>query len=657
MKHYLLIALLLTLALGRAAAQGPGRLPGTPDSVAALLRQHALPDTVRVYALAQLSSLRRQTDLGEARQLGEQGLALARRQHYLSGELKCLISLAVTASNARQYARAEQLGQQALHLSDNAPARLLPLRASALRTLAEISTGQGHHFARAGRYYRQALAITQALRPAKPHLLNDIVVSLASLYVNRFQFGETTDSVRRLATRYARQGLQGAQALHDSYNVGAGLTSLSIIARTTHQYDSAVYFLQQAIGVYQRSDDLGSAAFAWQEVAFVRQQQGRHAEAVQAALRTVELAKQVQDLRTEGGGYEILCDAYAGQSKYRQAYEAATKLLTLSDSLNTLANNQQLNNLQVRFDTERKETRIQQLTQQQQQQHQRLWTLAAVLALVLAALAAVAVLALRLRRSRALLATQYAELTQTRAAQDRLYALVAHDLRSPVVAFTGLADLLHRYVQRQDTTRLAGLGGRIRQAAQHLSELLDNLLNWALSQRGELVPTPRPLRVTELLAEITALYQNTADAADIALSCEAPTDLLVLADPDMTRTILRNLTGNALQATPAGGRVTLHATRSPAGSGQLQITDTGEGLDPETLAQLAAPATHLHVAQQGQGAGLGLLLSRNFAEAQGGQLTLANVPNDAGTVATLTLPLAPAGSLVAAANPTTRQPA
>jgi signal transduction histidine kinase len=65
------------------------------------------------------------------------------------------------------------------------------------------------------------------------------------------------------------------------------------------------------------------------------------------------------------------------------------------------------------------------------------------------------------------------------------------------------------------------------------------------------------------LTEIVQLYQNVATAANVQLTTNAPPDLLLTAAPDMTRTILRNLTGNALKATPSGGRVVLRALPTP----------------------------------------------------------------------------------------------
>ena len=110
--------------------------------------------------------------------------------------------------------------------------------------------------------------------------------------------------------------------------------------------------------------------------------------------------------------------------------------------------------MQVRFETERKESRIRALTQQAQlrqaqaaRRQQQLWALAAVLATVLLGAGVGAILYVRLRRSRAALAT----MTESK---DRLYALVAHDLRGPMHALAGLSGMIATYVRRGDLKTL-----------------------------------------------------------------------------------------------------------------------------------------------------------------------------------------------------------
>lgn len=229
---------------------------------------------------------------------------------------------------------------------------------------------------------------------------------------------------------------------------------------------------------------------------------------------------------------------------------------------------------------------------------------------------------LRLRRNEHRLAHQNEALATVRAAQDQLYALVAHDLRSPVVAFMGLAYLLNYYVQRQDTAQLAGLAGRVHQAAQSLSHLLDNLLSWVLTQRAALVPRPETLGAAELLTDVTTLYQNAATAAYVTLTADAPPGLTRRADGNMTRTILRNLVSNTLKATPAGGRVVIRALLTNTPSVLFRISDTGPGLDATVRAQLSAPPPALPLPLPAAPGGLGLLVNRAFAAVQGGQLLL-----------------------------------
>jgi signal transduction histidine kinase len=116
----------------------------------------------------------------------------------------------------------------------------------------------------------------------------------------------------------------------------------------------------------------------------------------------------------------------------------------------------------------------------------------------------------------------------------------------------------------------------------------------------------------------------------------------VLADRNMTSTILRNLLSNALQATPPGGQIVLAATAATAGYLSLEVRDTGAGMataqlrHAQGLAAAGAPAP----GRRGP-TGLGLRLSRAFAQAQHGRLGLSSQPGQ-GTTAALSLPVAPA---------------
>ncbi|MDO7848577.1 HAMP domain-containing sensor histidine kinase [Hymenobacter sp. M29] len=589
-------------------------------------------------------------DDATALRLARQALALARRHGFERGELMVLSDLSRVSSSLQDLPQAERWAQELQRRAWATSPALQSFRIVALQTLATVAVAQQNE-PRALVYLRQALALLPKVDPQGRFPLLSLLTyyGLSEIYTSRVtNLPHPADSLTRLARLYAGNfAAQARQCGHKDMLANAYLS----LGRLSHQTDSAAYYLSRAVGLYRAMSHLGKESYAyavWADMALLNRQ---YLLAETKARQALALTHSAPDPIQESEVRDILAEALVATGRGAEAYRQAKRAHQLHDSATQLNNNAQLQALQVQFDTQQKDGRIQALTQQQaaqrsraRAQQQQLWFLGIALTIVAVGAAAVSVLALRLRRSRAQLAmqhhqlaAQHEELTHTRATQDRLYALVAHDLRSPVVAFAGLADLLHSYVQQQDTEALTNLGGYIRQAARNLSELLDNLLNWALSQRGELLPVLQPVRVQELLAETAAMYQHSAAEARIRLAIEAPVELGILADPNMTRTILRNLVSNALKATPKDGKVTLRARRE-TNRIHLQVTDTGGKLSPEMLSQLEMDAARLRVADLTHSVGLGLLLSRAFARAQGGTLRLANDATGLGVCAQLDLP-------------------
>lgn len=658
-------ALLLTASVGLAqpsaapietarSAVTPLHLPTSSfrtratDSLRAVLRTAVLPDSQRVLTLFSLEQEYYMNDEPTALRVGQLGLAMARWQGFKRGELMMLSALSRVAVNLNDLPQAERWTQELQRRVEQAPPTLRRFRIVALQNLATVAMAQGDE-AKAMRALRQAeqqLSLV-ANRPDSDFPLN-VYYGLSELYASRVAAQHSpADTLLRRARYYTRRFLAEARKLQRPDMEANAFTYQGLIHAATRP-DSAIGYWQQAVQLHRQLGERTREAEARQQWAELALRLGQFPVALTQARQAAALAQAVQAAGIEVPARDILAQALAALGRSNEAYHQARLARRLHDSVTQLHNQELLQTLQVRYETQQKESRIKALTQQQElqqararQQQQRVWWLAGSLVAAAVTMALVGRLALRLRRSRAQLAVQNAELVRTRATQDQLYALVAHDLRSPVVAFSGLADLLNYYVQTANYARLEGLGGRIRQATQHLSELLDNLLNWALSQRGELTLTPQSLAVTELLASTAALYDAAASAAGVQVRCHDAPALHVRADADMTRTILRNVVGNAVAVSPTGSAVHLMAELESAGVVRIVVHDAGPGLSPEQVAHLnQASDVPLRVAETGRrGAGLGLRLSRRFAEVQGGTLVLANAAQG-GTEVILRLPAA-----------------
>lgn len=656
----LLIALCLAQPTGPALAQAPPPNP-VADSLTRVLP--TLPqDTSRVRVLAQLCQLLR-FDAVRSKQYAEEGLRLTKRLQLPQRSLSFLTTLAGVASLSEDLVTATRFYQHILRLTDNAPdSKSRRARGNALRGLANVVATQGDYPA-ASLAFRQSLALELADGPAGSRGATIAYSGLLNLYSNWLK--RTTppaDSLVRRARFFANQVIRRAPALVAAGDVGTGSwllasswQSLADIAQAANQPDSARYYLQKSIGLFGQIGSLANVVALRQQLASLEVDQRRYAIAVPIARQAIREADSLALPQLQHSATVALAAAQAGLNDGQTAYRTLQQANVLLDTLQSTARREGLQRLQVSFDTERKESRIRDLTQKEklqeaaaERQRQRLWTLGIVLALVAAGLSITAVLALRLRRSRALLATQNEQLARARVAQDRLYSLVAHDLRGPLTAFSGLTDMMRFYREQEDFAALDSLTDAVGQTTEQLTGLLDNLLHWAASQNDELPYQPQALAAPVLLAEVSALYGSAARARQVSLVHTAPANATLHADRNMTRTVLRNLVHNALKVSPAGSTITLGATtvrdpRSGVPAIRLTVTDTGPGLSPERLRTLLADdaggATAPRNPDATAGTGLGLPLVRKLAQRQGGSFELLSEPGK-GTTAVVTMPVA-----------------
>ncbi|WP_210116328.1 tetratricopeptide repeat-containing sensor histidine kinase [Hymenobacter fodinae] len=600
-----------------------------------LLRQVATQpaDTGRVRLLASLCYVLHDSAPTKAIPYGEQAVRLARRLHDDRGLLRSLLVLSSSYANISDGPHALQLQRQAL---------VLARRLHDTNGIVRSYTGMGgvHHergdTATALLNYHRALDL--AYRPGV-QVSTQIMLfgNLGNLY---FYLQKHQDGLL-----FTRRALQLARHTHDVAGESLYLAELGSYYLQLNQLGTAEGLLRQALTLVQPLHQPRFEASHLQQLATVLYRQGNLHEAEELTLQAIGLARPIKYYEQVLEAYSLLTDIYTKRKEYQQALTWQQRFRTLNDSINNLSRLQALTALQARYETAEKENQIRFLTERSymaQHRNRELWT---VVALLLLALGGMGIMYGQLRRSRAALAENNAtlqeatlELRQLAASKDRLYSIVAHDLRGPVTSFAGVTELIDFYLQRGDEEGLRRLPDIVRQAAQNLNSLLDNLLNWAVSQTGELAFQPERLPVLDLLTELAGLYSTSAEAKQITIQVDCAPTLAIWADPHMTRTILRNLISNALKFTPTGGTIYLKAEALPKGLVQLSITDTGLGMPPNQVAALLDPAS-LVMPTHGprSGTGLGLLLCRAFTQRQGGTLQIESTEQQ-GTTISVTLP-------------------
>ena len=226
-------------------------------------------------------------------------------------------------------------------------------------------------------------------------------------------------------------------------------------------------------------------------------------------------------------------------------------------------------------------------------------------------------------------------LAQTEARRVRLLGEVAHELRTPLTVIDGYVEGMIDGVLPTSTDNL----GQIGEETRRLRRLSEDLSALSRAEEGRLGLERRPCDLGGIARAAAERLRPQAEDAGIGLDVAPAGDPLpVEADPDRIAQVVTNLVGNALRATPAGGRITVGAWRD-RGFALVTVSDTGVGLAPDDLERVFERFYRVGSRAGESGSGIGLTISRGIARAHGGDVTAASAGLGQGARFTLALPL------------------
>ncbi len=234
------------------------------------------------------------------------------------------------------------------------------------------------------------------------------------------------------------------------------------------------------------------------------------------------------------------------------------------------------------------------------------------------------------------------ELQYLNASKDKFFSIIAHDLKNPFVSLLGFSEiLLEDYRDLTDEERNEYIQS-IFEVSKSSNQLLENLLQWSRAQTGRIEYRPVEVNLFKISDECISLLKSTARKKGVRLTCDIDDSIMVYADRDMLLTIIRNLVTNAIKFTSDGDNVCLSTKTLSNDILEVHISDTGLGMDEETIQKLFRIDVH-HTTKGTSdevGTGLGLILCKEFVEKNGGEIHVESKPGE-GSSFIFTLPLHP----------------
>jgi two-component system sensor histidine kinase/response regulator len=217
------------------------------------------------------------------------------------------------------------------------------------------------------------------------------------------------------------------------------------------------------------------------------------------------------------------------------------------------------------------------------------------------------------------------EMVELLATKDRFFSIIAHDLRSPFNGILGFSEILKEEARDLDVSTIEQYAGMINFSSRQVLNLLENLLEWARLQRGQMPFNPSSIVLKEVANETIDLLKENANLKEISLFNHIPDDLIVHADENMIKALIRNLLSNAIKFTSSKGKVELFAVANTSennGHVEVSVLDNGMGINKENIKKLFNIGTNYAArgTKNEKGTGLGLILCKEFVEKHGGRI-------------------------------------
>ncbi|MBO5057961.1 MAG: hybrid sensor histidine kinase/response regulator [Prevotella sp.] len=238
--------------------------------------------------------------------------------------------------------------------------------------------------------------------------------------------------------------------------------------------------------------------------------------------------------------------------------------------------------------------------------------------------------------ARRLIQKQYEELKATINNRDKMYSVIAHDLRSPMASIRMTLNLLVNVLSPDVIGQeMFELIDNANKETEETHDLLDNLLKWTKSQTGALHVAFQDFELNDVLPGVIDIFMMIAESKHITLNLDLGSESLeVHADKDMFNTIIRNFMSNAIKFSHEGSSIDISVSHVDDFA-KISIRDHGVGISPERIETLFSAGTSTAGTRNEEGSGLGLQLCKDFAVKIGGDVMVESVQGEGSTFSVL----------------------
>jgi len=495
---------------------------------------------------------------------------------------------------------------------------------------------EAKEYQKAIEYYNRSIKLNEIISN-----FNGIAGIHCNLGLIYFDIGEYEKSYE-----YLKKSYQYRKDQNEKYNMISGLINISVTLNKMKRYDESINVLEEGLSIARDLNNLEQIRSCYGMLSEVhilagnshkaaeyfdmykavhdaisgdREKQYR-SELTEATIRTqlAETEKELAEIRKQKIEYEFaeISKALQGlDATYSELLESKSKAELIIEVLQVNEKNVELEKLQIEERLKNEQTKNNAL-------------IVGLLTMVFVAIVIVYFF-IQKKKDNLKITEKNHELKELHEVKDKLFSVVAHDLRNPVSSLMSVLQLSQAKMLDEETQKelLKDVSKRV----EDVQGLLDNLLQWAKSQMQGLAPVSSYFDVQEESLAVTDTLQNVANAKSIVMENRIGKHQ-IFADRNMFTVVVRNLTTNAIKYTSVGGSIILGSELS-GDMLVVSVKDTGTGMTQETQKKLfkLSETKSRRGTNNETGIGLGLVLCADFVKANGGNIWFTSVQGEGST--------------------------
>jgi signal transduction histidine kinase len=391
------------------------------------------------------------------------------------------------------------------------------------------------------------------------------------------------------------------------------------------RYKDALRYYQSSLDLDEKMKDRFAVAIVEGNMGELYSKMGNPEEAIRHGKRGLDIAKELRSGFVLESLYGDLAEIYTRLKDYEDALESRSKQMEWKDSIFKEQSLKNYAEMDAKYQGEKRRQEIVSLQQKatinqlelKAQQRTRYFLLGVLLlALIIAGVLLRSYYVKRATNRQ--LSRLNRQLEEANQSKTKLFSILSHDLRTPVSSLFNFLQLRKNSAGLSPPSPTQLREEQIMRSADHLLETMEDLLIWSKSQMDSVAPFPEHISVSSLFEELIGLLRDTASVKNVQLTSNFEEGITVLADINFLRIVIRNLLGNAIKFTPAGGSVHLIAA-SENNQPVIIVNDNGPGIPGSSL-----PFLFDWTGARSDSSGLGLRLVKDFVDRMGATIMVSS---------------------------------